>query len=294
MIPDAGSAARFGLAIAAAVATLALTAGCGNLSEGPPTNLTLTAASDSTIRISWTTSGSAPDSYVIAFMETGTSTWLDVGGAADSATVADHNPAGKTGRYRVTAVFGARSYPSGQTPSSAPVHTGPIIVGELNSATRSGVGWSRDSGDAGLFDMAYASSGEQVDFYVTDWSVGHSGPAYYIASPDWGPYEPGGRGLIPVGPWRPNWFRAISSGMQAPLAAFDTASYANNLELFADSTFAAIVCTDTIFVADTLDTFATVSRHYAIARFGSPNTADGTVQVETWFQRIGNLRLIQH
>ena len=274
---------------------LVLVAGCGHLGEGPPTDLLLTAASDTTIRISWTPpGGSVPDSYVISFMETRTSTWLDVGSAADSATQADHNPPGRTGRYRVTAVFGGRSYPATQTPTSAPVHSGATAVGELNSTVYSGFGWDRDSGTGSIFTMGYASNARRVDFYVTDWSTGFAGPDYYVASPDWGPYEPGGSGVVPVGPWRPRGFSSLSGGEQSPLPAFDSTRYANHLELGSDSTLVAVVCTDTIVTSDTTDTFVTVSRHYALVKLGSPNVASGTVQVETWFQRISDLRLIQH
>ena len=274
---------------------LVLAIGCGNLSEGPPTELLLSAASDTTIRISWTApGGSVPDSYVIAFMETGTSAWLDVGSASDSATRADHNPLGRTGRYRVAAIFGSRSYPATGSPTSAPVHTGAFAVGELNSSVYSGFGWDRDSGTGSVFTMSYASNASRVDFYITDWSPSFAGPDYYVASPDWGPYEPGGRGFVPVGRWRPNGFTHLSEGEQQPLPAFDSTRYTNNLKLGSDSTLVAVVCTDTIVIADTTDTIVTVSRHYALVRLGSPDTVSGTVQVETWFQPIKGLRLIQH
>ena len=289
---------------------LVLAAGCGNLSEGPPIKLRLTAASDTTIRINWTApSGSVPDSYVIAFIETGTSAWLDVGSATDSATEADHNPRGRTGRYRVSAIFGSRSYPSTQTPTSAPVHTGATTVGELNSAVYSGFGWNRDSGVGSIFTMGYASNADRVDFYITDWSAGFVGPDYYVASPDWGSHEPGGTGFVPVGSWRPNGFNSLSEDVRSPLPAFDSTRYASNLKLGSDSTIMAAVCTDTIVTFDTtltidttttidttvtIDTLRTVTRHYALVKLGSPDIASGTVPVETWFQRIGDLRLIQH
>jgi hypothetical protein len=289
---------------------LVLAAGCGNLSEGPPTELLLTAASDTTIRISWTApGGSVPDSYVIAFMETGTSAWHDVGSATDSVTKADHNPLGRTGRYRVSAVFGSRSYPSTQTPTSTPTHTGTTAVGELNSAVYSGFGWNRDSGAGSIFTMGYASNADRVDFYITDWSSGFAGPDYYVASPDWGPHEPGGTGFVPVGPWRPNGFTYLSEEGQLPLPAFDSTRYANNIKLGSDSTLMAVVCTDTAVAFDTtliidttstidttiaVDTLATVIRHYALVRLGSPDTVSGAVPVEAWFQRISDLRLIEH
>jgi len=70
-----------------------------------------------------------------------------------------------------------------------------------------------------------------------------------------------------------------------------------------------VVCTDTAVTFDTtliidttltidttitVDTLATVIRHYALVRLGSPDTVSGTVTVEAWFQRIGDLRLIEH
>lgn len=279
-------------------------AGCGQLSEGPPTDLRLTAASDTTVRISWTApAGGVPDSYVLTFSETGTSAWLDFGIADDSATHADHNPVGRTGRYRVTAVFGGRSYPAAGTPNSAPVHTLATAVGELNSPIYSGYGWARDSGTGSLYTMGYASNADRVDLYISDWSTGFAGPDYYVASPDWGPFEPGGSGFVPAASWRPNGFLYLSEGVRSSLPPFDSTRYANNLKLVSDSTFAAVVCTDTAVTFDTtvtvdstitVDTLVAVIRHYALVKLSSPDFANGTVHVESWFQRIRNLRLIQH
>lgn len=275
-------------------------AGCAQLGEGPPSDVVLTAASDTTVRISWTApAGHLPDSYVVAFMQTGGSSWLDFGTARDSATAIDHNPSDKTGRYRVTAMFGGRSYTAATTPTSAPVHTEVMTVGELNSPSYSGYGWNRDSGGGSVFTMKYASNADHVDFYITDWATGFAGPNYSLASPDWGPFEPGGTGLVPVGHWRATGFSSLSADDQSPLPAFNSGSYDNNLELRPDSTIAAVLSTDTTFAVDTtdttkIDTIRIVSRHYAIARLGSPDITSGTVSVETWFQLIPNLRLIQH
>jgi len=280
--------------LVAAVAVLCLAA-CRELSEGPPTEVALSAATDTTVRVSWAApAGAVPDSYLLAFAETGTSDWADFGVVTDTLTRADHNPSGKTGRYRVTAVFEDREYAATESPTSAPVHAEPIALGELNSSSHSGYGWGRDSGVASVFTTTYASNANRVDFYITDWSVGFAGPRYYVASPDWGPYEPGGTGLVPVSSWRPNWFSSLPSEVPGPLTAFDSTEYANNLELLPDSTFAAVVCIDTIVAADTTDPFVTVSRHYALVKLGRPDLVNGTVPVETWFQHIADLRLIQH
>jgi len=139
--------------------------------------------------------------------------------------------------------------------------------------------------------MSYASNADRVDFYITDWATGFAGPTYAMASPDWGPNEPGGTGFVPVGRWRATGFSSLSAGGQAPLPAFDSVRYGNNLELGPDSTLVAVVCTDTIVTADTL---VTVSRHFALVKASNLDFGAGTVQVESWFQPITGLRLIQH
>lgn len=275
----------------AAVAAIAVTmlglVRCG-ATGAAPTDIVLSAATDTTVRISWVPpAGGAPDNYVASFMETGTSTWVDFATAADSATTADHNPLGKTGRYRVTAVFGSKAYEAAETPTSAPVHTEAMLVSELNAAGLPAYGWARDSGKGATFAMTYASNADRVDFYITDWATGYAGPAYAIASPDWAPHEPGGLGLVPPGTWRATAFRPVLSGDQSPLPPFSSGTYGNNLELAMDSTLVA-VCTD----PDT-DTLGT-GRCYALVKVGSPDIVNGTVKVETWFQVITGLRLIQH
>jgi hypothetical protein len=251
---------------------------------GAPTDIKLTAATDTTVTVSWTApAGGAPEGYVVAFTETGTSTWVDFYTVTDSATTTGHNPLGKTGRYRVTAVFGASTYAAAETPTSAPVHTEAILVSELNAAGSSGYGWERDSGVGSAFTMRYASNAERVDFYITDWTTGYAGPTYAIASPDWGPNEPGGAGVVPPGAWRATAFSPALASEQNPLPAFNAGTYGNNVELAAETTLVAVY-------TDTLGSF----RHYALVKLSAPDTVSGTIRVETWFQLIKGLRLIQH
>ena len=282
--------ARLPLSIAAAAVIAVTVLGlvrCGSTGAAP-TDVVLSAASDTTVRISWgAPAGGAPDNYVTSFMETGTSTWVDFDTAADSATTIDHNPLGKTGKYRVTAVFGGKAYAAAETPTSAPIHTEAMFVSELNAPGLPAYGWARDSGNGATFVMTYASNADRVDFYITDWATGYAGPVYAIASPDWAPHEPGGQGVVPPGTWRATSFGSVLPGDQGPLPPFSSGTYGNNVELAMDSTLVA-VCTD----PDT-DTLGT-GRCYALVKVGSPDTANGTVQVETWFQVIRGLRLIQH
>ncbi len=271
------------LLIVAAVAALALT-GCESFTGGAPTDIVLTTATDTTIRVSWNApAGGAPDSYLVAFMETGTSTWVDFDTVTDSATTTGHNPLGKTGKYRVTAVFGPSTFAAAETPTSAPIHTEATLVSELNAAGLPGYGWVRDSGGGATFPMAYASKANKIDFYITDWATGYAGPNYAVASPDWGPTEPGGTGVVPPGDWRATAFSPAPSGEQAPLPVFNSTIYGNHLELATDSTLVAVY---------TGPEWA--DRYYALVKLSSPDTTRGTVRVETWFQLIKGLRLIQH
>jgi len=278
------AASHTGLLVAS-VAALCL-AGCREFGEGPPTDVALSAASDTTVRVSWSApAGAVPDSYIVAFLETGTAEWVDFGIVTDTLTRADHNPLGRTGWYRVTAMFRDREHSATEAPTSAPVHADVTAVGELNSPSHSAYGWERDNGIGSVFVMRYASNADRVDFYITDWATGFAGPDYAIASPDWGPCEPGGTGFVPVGAWRATWSSSLPAGEQSPLPAFDLGVYGNHFELGPDSTIVA-VCTDT----DTLGT----GRYYALVKLGSPDIINGAVPVETWFQRIKGLRLIQH
>ena len=271
------------LLFVAAVAALALT-GCESFTGGAPTDVKLGAATDTTIRVSWAApAGGAPNRYVVAFMETGTSAWADFDTVTDSATTTDHNPLGKTGKYRVTAVFGTSTYAAAETPTSAPVHTEATLVSELNATGLPGYGWARDSGNGAAFAMTYASEADKVDFYITDWATGYAGPDYAIASPDWGPNEPGGTGVVPPGNWRATAFGPMPASEQAPLPAYKDSTYGNNLELVADSTLVAVYTGP-----------AWADRYYALVKLSGPDTGNGTVRVETWFQLIKGLRLIQH
>jgi hypothetical protein len=253
-----------------------LTIGVG-LERGAPTNVKLSAATDSSVRVSWTAPTYAvPDRYVVAFMEAGTSTWQIV---ADSvpATRYNHTPAGRTGKYRVTAMFDTTGLDALTTPSSAPVHTSAMTVSELNGAGNSGFGWDRLAGAGTSYPMTFVSSAASVDFYVTDSTDGSGGAPYAIASPDLGPSDPGG--IVPAYTWHASAFSAALSSETAPLPRYSSATYFNYTDIATDPTLVACYTADS---------------HYALVKLTDVNANAATVQVETWFQLIKGLRLIEH
>ena len=258
-----------------AVAALTMTR-CTSVTGGAPTGVTLTAATDSTVKVSWTapTEGT-PDKYYVAFMATDASTYTDFDTL--TAVTVDHNPAGKTGKYKVTAVFGSTTYDAATTPSSAPIATSAMTVSELNATGNSGFGWDRTAGTGSTYSMTVAGNAASVDFYITNFATGHDTTPYSIASPDQGPTDPGA--VVPAGSWRINAFTDALTSETAPLPLHSTATYFNLTDL----------ATDPIMVG-----CYTADGYYALVKLSSYNISAGTVSVQTWFQPIKGLRLIQH
>jgi hypothetical protein len=263
----------------AAVGIVAVTAlvmtGCTSVTGGAPTGVTLTMATDSTVEVTWNapTEGS-PDKYYVAFMATDASAYTDF----DTVTLTsvEHNPIGKTGKYKVTAVFGKETFDAATTPSSAPIHTAATEVSELNASGSSGYGWGRTGGDGGTFSMKSAANAGSVDFYVSDWAATSNGDPYFLISPDLGPTDPGN--VVPTGSWRLNGLAGPVTE-QGPLPAHVTGNYFSQQELTQYPFFCAVYTADGYFGLVTVTDY---------------NPSAGTVKVESWFQVIKGLRLIQH
>jgi len=249
---------------------------CDTVSGGAPTDVKLEAATDITVKVTWTapTEGT-PDKYYVAFMATGTSAYADFDTV--TTTTATHDPAGKTGKYKVTAVFGSTTYDAATTPGTAPIATAAATVSELNASGNSGYGWDRPEGTGTTYTMSQAGSAANVDFYISDFDGGSAGP-YSIVSPDQGPSDPGG--VVPAGSWKASGFTDALTNEDDPLPVHTTTAYFNLTDL----------TTDPILVG----CFTTSDNgYYALVKLSSYNTA-GTVSVQTWFQLIKGLRLIQH
>ena len=261
--------------------TLVVTVDSTNhIQPGAPRNLVLTAATDSTIHLAWLAPSDTsmhPIRYVVLFTETGTSSTDSVGVSDSFAFV--HNPVHRTGRYQVAAVYASSRVTSTQAPSTTPVSNTLRWVPELSSTGDGGYWWNRTTGNAFLYSMDSVANADSVDFYVTDFAAGFAGPTYYAASPDSAPHDPGGS--VPTVNWRITKFAHLDS-----LASEDSI-----LPHFVASRYKSASAFDSL---PRLVACYTEDLHYALLRVQSINTATGEADIETWFQLIPGLRLIEH
>jgi len=266
------------LAIAVIAVAALILVQCDELIGDRPTNVVLSAATDSTVKVTWSApAGDAPDKYVVKFKETGTATFVTL---ADNVTTTEytHAPAGKTGNYMVAAMFGSTEYEALTAPSSAPALTAATAVAELNAAGNSGYGWSMSTGAGTTYSMTDAGNAANVDFYITNFATGYSATPYSIASPDLGPTDPGG--VVPTGSWKVNAFSNPVLDDQAPLPRYiQGVNYFNYTDIATDPTWVGCYTED---------------GYYALAKLAGVNTGSGTVQVTTYFQLVKGLRLVQH
>ncbi|HTW90547.1 MAG TPA: PKD domain-containing protein [bacterium] len=249
-----------------------------------PHSLVLSAASDSTVNIAWAApTDSAPSRYVISFKQTRTTTFDSVGYTTTALSFV-HNPSYKTGTYQVTAVFaGGLRNPSAETPTTTPAYNVTPIIPELSDTAygNAGYGWDRAGSGAELHDMTNTDTAALVDFYVTDFKAGYAGPLYYTASPQLAPTDPGGIG-IPASPyWHNTGFTLLDSGATEddPLPRYASYRYRDSAALDTFPMFTA---------------FYTYDSFFGLVKTNSIDLNAGTANIETWFQRVKNLRLIQH
>ncbi len=261
----------------AAVAVVALVlVQCDELVGDRPTNVAIEAVTDSTVKITWTApAGDAPDKYSVKFMETGTTSYVEVGGV--NSTEYTHNPVGKTGKYLIVAVYGSTEYEALTAPTTAPIATTSTAVSELNAAGNAGYGWTRATGAGATYSMTQASNAAAVDFYITDFAAGYAGPTYSIASPDLGPTDPGN--VVPTGSWHVNSVTNPLSNEQSALPTHSTSLYSNSADLAQPTSLHGCY---------TQDGF------YALVKLEGLNVGSGTVNATTYFQLVEGLRLIQH
>jgi hypothetical protein len=242
-----------------------------------PRNLVLRAVSDSTVGIAWSAPlDSTPDRYVVLFRWTGTSSYDSIGDTTGLGYI--HDPMHKTGQYKVAAVYDTTHVQSSETPSTAPIASSSQWVPELNGTGYAGYGWDRTSGESYLYDMKVLDSLDKVDLYITDFAPGFAGPNYQVASPDTAPLDPGGG--VPSGFWNLTMFTRLDSlaGEDSILPRFSTSRYRKASPVDRDSLVACY----------------THDNHYALLRVVAVDTIVGRADVETWFQLIPGLRLIEH
>ncbi|NPV14700.1 hypothetical protein HPY86_07190 [candidate division WOR-3 bacterium] len=253
--------------------------GCGVIG-GPPANPQIAAATDSTVQLVWTTPAEGmPDSFLIYFCPAGESLFTVIGDTTGTGYI--HNPQGLTGKYQISAIFSGKEYKSSIILSTIPVYTGSKTIAELDGVGNAGFGWDRDSGTGRTYSIRQRENVEKIDFYITDFTTGSTLP-FHIASPDMGPSDPSG--VVPADSWRRNGFTNPLTDENNPLPS-------------------AAVTTDTFYftyttIPSTLPAifgcYIAADHHYALIKVKQVNTANSTVEVETWFQLIPNLRLIYH
>ena len=251
---------------------------CDMVIGGPPVGVRIEAAdqSDSTVMISWTApSEGTPDIYLVYFKGVGEHSYTPVAETDKSSFV--HNPHGVTGVYKVMARFGAKTYEAFLKPSTVPVYTDSVILAELNASGNSGYGWSASSGRASTYSMLEEASADYVDLYITDFVQGLSGPVYSVASPDYGPTDPGDS--VPTAAWHVTGFTEGLQYEQGLLPSYDETVYLDYQE---------ITTVPICFGCYTEDGY------YAMVKVDTVNTFTGEVRVRSWFQLIGGLRLIRH
>jgi hypothetical protein len=253
--------------------------GCGVIG-GPPANPQIAAATDSTVQLVWTTPAEGmPDSFLIYFCPPGETLFTVIGETTGTGYI--HNPQGLTGKYQISALFAGKEYKSSIILSTIPVYSAPKTIAELDGVGNAGFGWHRDSGTGRTYSIRQRENVEKIDFYITDFTTGSTLP-FHIASPHMGPSDPSG--VVPADSWRRNGFTNPLTDENTPLPS-------------------ATVITDTFYftyttIPSTLPAFfgcyTVADRHYALIKVNRVNTANSTVELETWFQLIPNLRLTYH
>ncbi len=275
------------LGVSVVILAAVILSGCEGEGDGSaPLNVVLTGANyGQEVLLSWEEPSSGPPGdYMIYFREFDATDFTLRATVNGDTTEYTHDPAGSTGDYYVAARFGNTEY-SSDTVTTIPVHTDIVLISELNAAGESGYGWALTVDFlGGLYSITDASNAPFVDFYVTNFandSAGGPWPTpWHIASPDTAVDDPGGTS-VPQADWRLNWLSDPLLDPQAMLPNFAPTTYfrcMNGIEN--DTTYIGI--------------YLGAEQHYALAKFFDADTITGTLQVETWFQGVPDLRLIAH
>ncbi|MEO0021928.1 MAG: fibronectin type III domain-containing protein [candidate division WOR-3 bacterium] len=267
-----------GLSLVAGTAA-ALLAGCGVIG-GPPANLQIAAASDTTVQLVWTTPAEGmPDSYQIYFCPAGETTFVLIGDTSTSVYI--HNPHGITGRYQISAIFAGREYKSATILSTVPVYTPPKSISELDGTGNAGYGWDLDSGYARTYSMRQVGNAQFVHCYLTDFTTGTSGP-YRLASPSMGPSDPSG--VVPTANWDSTWLTNPLTDENAPLPPVNATTYFNYTTV-PETALPALIG---IYIPHENQSY------FALLKVNLVNRANATVELESWLQPVPGLHLIYH
>ncbi|MBN2464959.1 fibronectin type III domain-containing protein [candidate division WOR-3 bacterium] len=245
-----------------------------SIPSGPARNLSLRAETDSTVRLAWSPPvEGTPNQYLVMFKPVG-GTYAVALETGD--TTCEHDPAGLTGEYRVLAQFGGRYVEPEETLSTLPVQTNSTWVDELNASGKPGLGWPAPARVGVTYDMSDTAWVDLVEFYVTDFKAGSSGPTYYLASPDLAPGDSGGG--VPAGRWQVTSFVELASE-QGPLPAPGDSSWRTSARVASTPVYAGC---------------RTQQDFYAVVKVTQMRITQADVRLETWFQPVQGLRLLRH
>ena len=195
-------------------------------------------------------------------------------------------PHGATGWYKVAAKFGNTVYESPTVLSTVPIHTAVTTLTELNSdPSRSGYGWARDSGVGGSFAMTDSANSSYVDFYVSDLQAGVGYPLDVVSPSKADTIDAGAVGLVPQAAWRLTGFSNPRLDPQAPLPGYQPPP---NPTYFIYTQVTTQPCYIACYTAG--DT----TKHFALIQVDSIDVPSGRMWVQSWYQLLPGLRLIQH
>lgn len=242
----------------------------------PPREVRMSAATDSTLLLLWSEPDSgAPNSYGVFFRPSGGQTWMLA--AETTGLTCEHFPAGVTGDYQVGARFGGAWFLADTVVSTIPVGTDNLTLYELNGSGDAGYGWDRVSGIGFGWSLRDSLAPAFVDFYVTDFDTGSAGPAYYFATADTAPFDPGDS-LAP-GNWRMTRFAGRLANDRDPLPPVSDTAW-QPVVLLGTTPSEYVGC-------------RTEDGNHAVLKVTSVRPNRGDVRFQGWFQLVPGLRLIR-
>ncbi|MBM3331772.1 hypothetical protein FJY68_07980 [candidate division WOR-3 bacterium] len=244
-----------------------------SIPSGPARSLSLWAETDSTVRLAWSPPvEGVPNLYRVMFKPARDTLRVAL---ETNDTTCVHDPAGLTGDYRVLARFGGIYVEPEETLSTIPVQSGTTTVGELSGTGRPGCGWPGPGRAAATYDMSDTAWVDLVDFYVTDFKPGSSGPTYYLASPGLAPDDSGGS--VPAGRWHVTSFAELA-GEQSRVPPVG------------DSAWRSSARVPGAMVAGC----RTEQGYFAMISVGQLRIQQKEVRLQAWFQSVQGLRLLRH
>ena len=246
----------------------------------PPSHLTVTADNTGTrVHLQWDASPTADiDGYIVYFKALGAKgEYVAIDTLAATETEYETDPQGRSGWYYVTAYKGDTESAPTEDVSTVPYHNPAATVYELNGSGGSGYGWDRTDGTGSVYRMSQASSASSVDFYITNFAAGYSALPYYIASPDVS-QQCSDSTIVPSASWRVNGIKLVTV-QEADSVLPAAGNYVSYEELIGDSYYGV----------------HTEDNYYGLIHtLGTPDVQNGTQSIETWFQLVRGLRLINH